>query len=126
MTLPVVRMNTLLSDVIDESNFVLPTKLATAFHVSIDEVSSMTGLPNASLKRIERYRSLKVQSKLKDTISIINMILPWSNSVLQAYAWYRSEPIPAFGNVTAESIVKMGQAEAVKEYIQGISVGGYA
>jgi hypothetical protein len=45
---------------------------------------------------------------------------------MQAYAWYRSEPIPSFGDLTAEDLVKRGMSEAVIEYIARIAEGGYA
>ncbi|MBT4451256.1 MAG: DUF2384 domain-containing protein, partial [Gammaproteobacteria bacterium] len=45
---------------------------------------------------------------------------------MQAYAWFRSEPIPSFGDLTAEDLVKRGMAESVLEYIGRIAEGGYA
>jgi hypothetical protein len=46
--------------------------------------------------------------------------------VPQAFAWYRAQPIPSFGDQTPEDLVKEGRAEAVKAYIGRIAVGGYA
>jgi hypothetical protein len=41
-------------------------------------------------------------------------------------AWYRAEPIPAFGGRTAEALVKAGEAAAVRDYLDHIAAGGYA
>ena len=41
-------------------------------------------------------------------------------------AWYRAEPIPAFGGRTAESLVKDGKAAAVRDYLDGVALGGFA
>jgi hypothetical protein len=57
---------------------------------------------------------------------IINRILPWCGSVPQAFAWYRSQAIPAFGDQTAEDLVRAGRSEHLKSYLAGIAAGGYA
>ena len=59
-------------------------------------------------------------------IEIINRILPWSGSELAAFAWYRSQSLPSFGDKTAEELVGEGKAEAVKSYLSRIAEGGYA
>ncbi len=41
-------------------------------------------------------------------------------------AWYRAEPIPAFGGRTAEALVKSGSAGAVRDYVDHLATGGYA
>jgi len=37
-----------------------------------------------------------------------------------------SQPLPSFGDQTAEALVKEGRSEAVKRYLDRIAVGGYA
>src|ERR1700722_15446932 len=44
----------------------------------------------------------------------------------QAMAWYRAQPIPAFGGRTAESLVKSGQAGPLRDYLDHIAMGGFA
>jgi hypothetical protein len=41
-------------------------------------------------------------------------------------AWYRAQPIPAFGGRTAEALVKEGKAAAVRDYLDHVAVGGFA
>jgi hypothetical protein len=53
-------------------------------------------------------------------------VLPWAGSVLAAYAWYRSQPLPSFGDMTAEDLVRAGRANDVRGYLSRIAVGGYA
>lgn len=109
-----------------ENGMVHPAQMASIFHITLDEVANMTGANRSSLSRSERFLSTKTQIRLKSALEIINMVKPWSGSDLMAYAWYRSEPIPALGNITAESAVKAGQEQAVRDYISAISMGGYA
>ena len=54
------------------------------------------------------------------------MVQGWAGGPAQAMAWYRAEPIPAFGGRTAEALVKSGQANAVREYLDHLATGGYA
>jgi hypothetical protein len=115
-----------LQSVYDENNMISPAHMAKVFHITLAEVAGMTGISKDSLKRTDRSNSVKVQVKLKDTLEIMKLLTPWAGSELQAYAWYRSEPIPALGNITAENAVKMGYAQAVRNYIDAIAVGGYA
>ena len=35
-------------------------------------------------------------------VEIINRVLPWTGSELAEFAWYRSQPLPSFGDKTAE------------------------
>jgi hypothetical protein len=41
-------------------------------------------------------------------------------------AWYRAQPIPAFGGRTAESLVKEGKASVVRDYLDFAALGNFA
>ena len=41
-------------------------------------------------------------------------------------AWYRAQPIAAFGDRTAESLVKEGKAAAVRDYLDYMAQGNFA
>lgn len=73
-----------------------------------------------------RLRAPAMQGRLRDMVEIITRVLPWAGSVPQAFAWYRAQPLPSFGDQTAEDLVKAGRAQAVKYYLARIAVGGYA
>ena len=49
----------------------------------------------------------------------------WAGSEEQALAWYRSQPIAAFGGKTAEELVEDDKGAAVREYLDHISSGGF-
>ena len=57
---------------------------------------------------------------------IIDRITLSAGSERQALAWYRGEPIPAFGNLTAENLVKSGKSAAVRDYLDHLERGGFA
>jgi len=62
----------------------------------------------------------------KQMVMIINRVTLWCGNTFQAYAWYRSEAIPSFGNLTAEALVKQGRTDSVINYLDRIADGGYA
>jgi hypothetical protein len=62
----------------------------------------------------------------QDIAEIINAVLPWTGSVSNVFAWYRSQCLPSFGDRTAEDLLREGRAEAAKSYINRIAIGGYA
>lgn len=58
--------------------------------------------------------------------SVLRRIRVWAGSNRAALSWYCSEPIPAFGDRTAEALVNEGKAEAVRDYLDHIATGGFA
>jgi hypothetical protein len=57
---------------------------------------------------------------------ILASVQGWAGSREAALAWYQSTPIPSFGGLTAEDLVKQGRAEDLKHYVRRIADGGYA
>jgi hypothetical protein len=66
------------------------------------------------------------QARIRELLEIVSRISRWAGSSEQAFAWYRAEPIPAFGSRTAESLVKEGKAAAVRDYLDHVALGGFA
>lgn len=85
------------------------------------------GIPPGNRTRKRRPVS-RARNRLdaEDAAKIIARITPWAGSSDLASAWYRSQPIPAFGNRTAEALVRAGRARLVHEYLDSIAVGGFA
>ena len=59
-------------------------------------------------------------------VEILERVEPRFGSPLMAYAWYRSQPLPGFGGMTAMSLVASGRASDVLEYIEAVDAGVYA
>ena len=78
-----------------------------------------------SIRRGERTAA-KTVTRLAEMAEILNRVAGWAGGRAQAVAWYRSEPIPAFGDRTAELLVKSGQATALRDYLDSIAMGGFA
>lgn len=57
---------------------------------------------------------------------IIARVEKWAGGAEEARRWYRAFPIPAFGDRTAESLVKAGEAEAVRDYLDAVATGAFA
>lgn len=100
--------------------------LSRALRVSKQELAAATGLSRDAMSKTVRLRAPATQARLRDMVEILRRVLPWCGSLPQAFAWYRAQPLPSFGDQTAEALVKEGRAEAVKRYLDRIAVGGFA
>jgi Protein of unknown function (DUF2384) len=76
----------------------------------------------AALTKLDK----SAQTRVREMLEIVRRISKWAGSKEQAFAWYRAEPIPAFGSRTAESLVKEGKATAVRDYLDHVATGGFA
>ncbi len=115
-----------LTEVIGSDGFVAPDGLSQALRIAKGELAIASGLSRDAVSKTARLKGRATQARLRDVAEIINLVLPWAGSPAQAFAWYRAQPLPSFGDRTAEDLVKEGRAEAVKAYLSRIAVGGYA
>ncbi|WJH39574.1 MbcA/ParS/Xre antitoxin family protein [Aliirhizobium terrae] len=90
------------------------------------ELAETAGLSANSLQRKERAQAPAVVARIGEMAEIIHRVTDWAGSERQALAWYRAEPLPAFGDRTAESLVKSGKAAALRDYLDHLALGGFA
>lgn len=100
--------------------------LADALHINRIELAASSGLSRDAVSKTARRNAPATVARLRDLTEILTRATPWAGSLQLAFAWYRSQPLPSFGDQTAEDLVKQGRAEAVKSYLSRIAVGGYA
>lgn len=115
-----------LQQVIADDGLVVAATLAKALHITQTDLAAATGLSQDAVSKRARLKSRATQARLKDTVEIINRVAQWSGGIGRAFAWFRSQPLPSFGDKTAEDLVKEGRADAVKAYLSRIADGGYA
>jgi hypothetical protein len=107
--------------------------------VKLEVAARQLGMSSAQLLETAGVKSGKLRSdvtltkldkaaqrRLQEMLEIISRISAWAGGKEQAVAWYRAEPIPAFGSRTAESLVKEGKAVAVRDYLDHVATGGFA
>ena len=121
-----IMEHTFLDEVISREGLVEPDRLSAMLRISKGELAAASGLSRDAVSKTRRLHAPATQARLREVAEIINRILPWCGSVQQAFAWYRSQPIPSFGDQTAEDLVRAGRAEHVMRYLSRIAVGGYA
>jgi uncharacterized protein (DUF2384 family) len=115
-----------LGGLLDADGLVEPGRLVHELRISRTELASMAGLSRDAVSKTSRSRARATQKRLRDVAEIISRVLPWAGSVAQAFAWYRAQPIPSFGDQTPEDLVREGRAEALRDYLRRIALGGYA
>lgn len=114
-----------LSEVTGEKG-VSPDRLSAALHITKSELALAAGLSRDAVSKAARSNSVVTQARLREVSEIINRVIPWAGSELAAYAWYRSQPLPSFGDATAEELVRQGLGEKVRAYLGRIAAGGFA
>jgi hypothetical protein len=117
---------TSLSELICPDGRVETNRLIEVLRITKIELALASGLSRDSVSKRSRMNSRATQTRLRDVAEIIYRVLPWAGSMPQAFAWYRAQALPSFGDRTPEELVKEGRAEAVKAYLGRIAAGGYA
>lgn len=71
-------------------------------------------------------KAMTADDEPREMTEIIDRVTQWAGGREQALAWYRSTPIPALGDQTAEAYVNTGRADVVRRYLDTIAEGGFA
>jgi hypothetical protein len=101
-------------------------RVAKEFGMSKGQLAETIGLKPETIYRSARLQAPKTQARATEMLEIVGRIATWAGGEKQAMAWYRAEPIAAFGGRTAESLVKEGKASAVRDYLDHVATGGFA
>lgn len=115
-----------LSDVLNRNGSVRAGRLSGRLGVSRAQLAAAAGLSGITGSGSAQLDSSETQARLRDIAEIMNRVQAWAGSEQIAFAWYRSQPLPGFGDMTAEDLVKQGRAEVVKQHLSRIAAGGYA
>lgn len=107
-------------------DIVVPGGITDVLHITQAELAATLGIPREAVSKSNRVRTVTVQTRLRELVEILNRVLPWAGSPLAAYAWYRSQSLPSFGDVTPEQLVRDGRADDVRHYLDRIAAGGFA
>ena len=121
-----VAVSHALAETLEADGRVRPDRLSDWLGTSRQQLAAAAGLSRDAVSKTARLQAPATQQRLRDLVEIINRIRGWAGSPEVAFAWYRAEPIPGFGDLTAEDMVRQGRAEAVKSYLTRIAAGGYA
>ena len=114
------------ASLIDDRGSVRVDGVAAILHLSKAQLAETAGLAREVLQKSSRREGPKAQGRLREMVEILARVQVWAGGPAQAMAWYRAEPIPAFGGRTAEALVKSGQAAALRDYLDHLATGGYA
>jgi uncharacterized protein (DUF2384 family) len=110
----------------DAEGLIVIDRVADRFGVSKAQLADTMGVSPETFHRAARARAPKTQGRAAEMIEIVARVSDWAGGEKQALAWYRAEPIPAFGGRTAESLVKDGKAAAVRDWLDHVATGGFA
>lgn len=120
------RGATAISGFEDTDHMVSIDRIADSFGMSKAQVAETLGLKADTVYRAARLNARPAQVRMREMLEIVTRVSAWAGGPVQAFSWYRAEPIPAFGGRTAEALVKDGKATAVRDWLDHIAVGGFA
>jgi hypothetical protein len=109
----------------DKTGKIAINRLADGFGMSKTQLAETDGLARETLYRPERMSGTKTQGRLREMLEIISRVTKWAGGKEQAMAWYRAQPLSAFGGRTAEALVKDGKAAAVRDYLDHVAPEGF-
>ncbi len=115
-----------LAEVFSSGGDIRIERFTELLRVSKTELAFSVGLSREAISKSARVKAPATQARLRETAEILNRILPWCGSVPQAFSWFRSQPIPAFGGQTSEDLVRGGRIADLRDYLAGLSAGGFA
>jgi uncharacterized protein (DUF2384 family) len=116
----------LIASLLDPSGTVAIEKVADRFGMSKVQLARTVGLGPQAFYKTDRSLAAKTQFRVKEMLEIVSRVSDWAGGTQHAMAWYRAQPIAAFGGRTAESLVKEGKASSVRDYLDQIALGGFA
>jgi hypothetical protein len=116
----------LILGLMNETGLIPVDHVTARLGMSKRQLAQTVGLADEVFYKESRRTAAKTQSRLKEMLEIVSRVSEWAGGEQQAVAWYRAQPIPAFGGRTAEALVKTGSASALRDYLDHIAVGGYA
>jgi hypothetical protein len=116
----------LIASLLNPAGAVAIDKVADRFGMSKIQLAQTVGLGPQAFYKTDRALAAKTQSRVKEMLEIVSRVSDWAGGTQHAMAWYRAQPIAAFGGRTAEALVKEGKASAVRDYLDQIALGGFA
>lgn len=115
-----------LADCIGADGQVVVERAADSVGLAKGELALSLGLAPEAVYKSARASAPRTQARLRELLEIIDRVTPWAGGRPQAVAWYRAQPLAAFGDRTAESLVKSGDAAALRDYLDHLAMGGFA
>lgn len=75
-----------LHQVLSDEGFIAANNLAKVLHITQNNLVEVTGLSRDSVSKSARCKSRSTQTRLRDTVEIINRVSDWSGGVGRAFA----------------------------------------
>jgi hypothetical protein len=116
----------LVSSLIDPSGVVAVDRVAAVFGMSKSQLAETVGLGVQALYKADRASTPRTQARMREMLEIVSRVADWAGGTERAMAWYRAQPLAAFGGRTAEALVKNGKAGFLRDYLDSIAIGGFA
>jgi hypothetical protein len=92
----------------NEQGLLDPARIAKPLRTTVAELAESLGLGLDAVQRRERVGSVKVQTRLREFVELLNIMEPRMGGPLMAYARLRSEPLSGYGRVDGHGAREAG------------------
>jgi len=97
-----------------------PKRVAEALGIPLSNLALLTGCHRNTMRN---PTSDRLQTKLREIVSIISTAARIAGDTDKALYWFRNEPIGDYDNKTAETLVAEGHGEAVRLFLLDLENG---
>ncbi|UVO51372.1 MbcA/ParS/Xre antitoxin family protein [Sphingomonas sp. SUN019] len=111
-------------DDIRDGDVIAPKRMADRLRLPMTRLSKLAHLNRNTMAA--RPGSPAVQAKLGEIARIIARAAEMAGDEGRAIIWFKHQPIPGFGNRTAEQMVEDGHAAAVMWTLESMEQGVHA
>lgn len=98
-------------------------KIATLLGTGSAELARTLGLDKDAMHQTDGPVSDDARRRVGKMMDVLGKVEPRFDSVIMAYAWYRSEPLAGFSGQTAMELVLRDRTEDVLTYIDAVNGG---
>lgn len=97
-------------------------QLTQQVRISKQELAYALGIEPETMAQLDYVHS----SRLQQAMAILSRVGPWEGSTSAAWCWYRCQPIPTLGGLTASQLVSSDRGSEVLAYLAAVAEGGYS
>jgi hypothetical protein len=98
-----------------------PKRFGDVLSIDIQTLATQAHVHRNTISRAPASES--VQKFIREALRVIRAAHDLSGNVSRAIFWYRNEPLPPFGYMTAEQLVSGGRTEDVLRYVASLEAG---
>jgi transcriptional regulator with XRE-family HTH domain len=104
--------------------FLAPRRLAEALGLTLSDLAALSGVARNTLASSASSRA--ADAALSSIARIFLSASEMAGDEARAAIWFKHQPLPGYGGLTAFDLVRDGRAQLVLDYLESVRAGVYA